>query len=490
MYLLSSLIIFVFVDQVALKYVYTSRHLDYVSIPGRPEPLPREVALQMRACENGHCPEIVQLLDWQEHTDRYIMVLECPSPCEGLNKLVESQGGELDEELAKRIMWQSSLAANMCCEQGVFHRNITLENFLIRTDTMDVKLINFGCGDLLKTSTYKTFTGTREYVCPEFLKTGEYYGKPATVYSLGVLLFAMLCGKYPSSNDRLSINERVWSKDGLTEECCRLVQDCLQEDPEKRIGLERLLEHEWFQCKDHADDLQTPVNSDQTEEKLEDVKKSKVFIRKINGCQYKVGRKLGQGGFGTVYEATRVHDGLQVAVKYVRKTALVINDYIYIPGHPKPIPREVGLQMLACAGEHVPVIIQFLDWQDFTDHYVMVLEHPFPCMDVKHFVKQNGGTVTEKIARLILRQAAEAAEVCCKRGVFHRDIKMDNLLINTKTLEVKLIDFGCGDLLKSSTYQEFMGTRKYASPEWRKKRKYQGKTATVYSLGMLLFVML
>ncbi|KAA0723827.1 Serine/threonine-protein kinase pim-1 [Triplophysa tibetana] len=477
--------------EVALKYVHTSRHLDYIRAPGHPDPLPREVALQMLACDDGRSPEIVQLSDWQEHPDHYIMVLERPSPCEGLNKFVASRGGKLDEKLAKRIMWQAYLAAKTCCEQGVFHRNITLENLLINTDTMDVKLIDFGCGELLKNSTYNTFTGTREYICPEFFKTGNYNGKQATVYSLGVLLFALLCGKFPSINDRFFINERAWNKDGLTEQCCCLVEDCLQDDPETRIDLERIYEDIWFQ-DNSLDDSQTPINSgsqDCSEEKLEDVNQSRVFGLEINGCQYEVGRELGKGGFGTVYEGTRVHDGLKVAVKYVEKTKNVIKDYIKIPGCSKPLPREVGLHLLARKGDNVPVIIQLLDWQDNPDQIIMVLERPSPCEDVRSFVKHNGGTVTEVIARTIFRQAAEAAQVCCKRGVFHRDIKKQNLLINPNTLEVKLIDFGCGDLLKSSTYKRYMGTRKYTCPEYAETGSYHGKPATVYSLGVLLFAM-
>lgn len=42
--------------------------------------------------------------------------------------------------------------------------------------------------------------------------------------------------------------------------------------------------------------------------------------------------------------------------------------------------------------------------------------------------------------------------MCCQRGVFHCDIKLDNLLINPETLEVKLIDFGCGDLMRETGY--------------------------------------
>ncbi|XP_056606433.1 uncharacterized protein LOC130424627 isoform X2 [Triplophysa dalaica] len=468
--------------EVALKYVHTSSHLDYIRIPGHPDPLPREVALQMLACDDGNILEIVQLLDWVEYSDHYIMVLERRSPCEGLNKFVASRGGKLDEELAKRIIWQASVAANICCEQGVFHRDITLENLIINTDMNDVKLVNFGCGELLKKSTYNTFTGTREYVCPEFFKTGKYHGKPATVYSLGVLLFALLCGKFPSSNDRFFINERAWIKDYLTEKCCRLVEDCLQEDPEKRINLERICQNEWFQ-DDSSDDLQFPFNTGIRDQ-------PRVLGIEINGCQYEIAGKLGQGGFGTVFKATRLHDILKVAVKFVRKGPLVKNDYISIPGYPRPFPREVGLHLLACEGEYVPVIVQLLDWQETPEHFIMVLERPSLCMDVGAFVEHHGGTVTEKIAQRILWQAAEAAEVCCKRGVFHRDIKLENLLINPDTLEVKLIDFGCGDLLKSSPYNSYMGTRSYTCPEWLQLFKYYGKPATVYSLGVLLFVLL
>ncbi|KAI7795185.1 putative serine/threonine-protein kinase pim-3 [Triplophysa rosa] len=209
----------------------------------------------------------------------------------------------------------------------------------------------------------------------------------------------------------------------------------------------------------------------------------------INCCQYEIGRELGQGGFGTVYEGTRVRDGVKVAVKVVRKNEHVMKDYMDIPGYPEPIPREVYLQMLACKGEHVPVIVRFLDWQDRLDHYVMVLERPSPCEDLSAFMIRNGGRLTEKLARLIMEHVTEAAEICCNRGVFHRDIKMENLLINPCTLDVTLIDFGCGDLLKNSAYTEYMGTRIYTCPEFIKTGKYHGKPATVYSLGVLLFAL-
>ncbi|KAI7794612.1 putative serine/threonine-protein kinase pim-1-like [Triplophysa rosa] len=175
------------------------------------------------------------------------MVLERPSPCMDLLGFMKSNGGRVTEYIAQAIMGQATYAAAVCCLRGVFHRDIKLENLLINPDTLEVKMIDFGCGDLLKRSAYKEYMGTRIYMCPEYLEWGEYYGKPATVYSLGVLLFAMVCGRFPTYSDLDQINEKSWSKDGLTEECCHLIEACLQEDPEDRLDLDEILEHKWFQ---------------------------------------------------------------------------------------------------------------------------------------------------------------------------------------------------------------------------------------------------
>lgn len=87
----------------------------------------------------------------------------------------------------------------------------------------------------------------------------------------------------------------------------------------------------------------------------------------------------------------------------------------------------------------------------------MVLEHPSPCEDLFDFAEHHGGSIDEGLARVVMRQATQAAYMCCYRGVLHRDIKLENLLINKETHEVKLIDFGCGELLKKSAYKIFTG---------------------------------
>ncbi|XP_056315304.1 serine/threonine-protein kinase pim-1-like [Danio aesculapii] len=232
--------------EVAMKVVLKNNDLDYLSIPGHPTPLPLEVALTILANEGPNVPQIIQMLEWQERPDSYIMILERPSPCEDLFDFLERHGGTLSEDMTRHIMWQVVQAAHMCCQRGVLHRDIKLENLLINKETLEVKLIDFGCGDLLKTSAYTTFCGTEDYCPPEYRSSGRYYGKAATVWSLGVLLYELLCGEPPKHSDLELTNERIWIKSGLSKECCQLVQSCLQRSPKKRIALGKLSSHSWF----------------------------------------------------------------------------------------------------------------------------------------------------------------------------------------------------------------------------------------------------
>ncbi|XP_067305663.1 serine/threonine-protein kinase pim-1-like [Pseudorasbora parva] len=236
--------------------------------------------------------------------------------------------------------------------------------------------------------------------------------------------------------------------------------------------------------KFNADSFQTPVHITQASDCLAEDKRT---IIDISSCRYEVGIALGEGGFGKVYAATRLKDGLQVAVKFASKTDI---KYARVCGYSSAIPLEVALQMFANRGLSVPQIIKLLDWQDEDDRYVMVLERPMPCQTMDDFLVSYTGSNYEDLVRIIMLQTTFAAQTCCLRGVLHRDIKLENLLINPDTFEVKLIDFGCGEFLNSAGYTSFSGTKEYCPPEYWTNRHYHGKPATVWSLGVLMFLML
>ncbi|XP_027011898.2 serine/threonine-protein kinase pim-2-like isoform X2 [Tachysurus fulvidraco] len=202
--------------------------------------------------------------------------------------------------------------------------------------------------------------------------------------------------------------------------------------------------------------------------------------------RYAVGRMLGRGGCASVCAGVRKSDGKKVALKIMSK---IINDkYITVPGDTRRLPAEVALLELVCKPPRCPYVIELLDWIETPAGIVIVLEKPDHCIDLFEFCRRV--TVTENMAKIIMRQVIQAARHCRARGVFHSDIKEENILINPHTLEVKLIDFGCGDLHKDTPYTECAGTPIYFPPEWLTEKKYEAEPATVWGLGVLLYSML
>jgi MAP/microtubule affinity-regulating kinase len=80
----------------------------------------------------------------------------------------------------------------------VTHRDIKLENILLNDHRNEIKMIDFGFSTCIPIDRkVKLFCGTPSYMAPEIVSKEEYAGPPADVWALGVLLFALLCGKFP-----------------------------------------------------------------------------------------------------------------------------------------------------------------------------------------------------------------------------------------------------------------------------------------------------
>ncbi|ROL44236.1 Serine/threonine-protein kinase pim-2 [Anabarilius grahami] len=204
---------------------------------------------------------------------------------------------------------------------------------------------------------------------------------------------------------------------------------------------------------------------------------------------YEIGRLLGQGGFGKVFEGMRLSDSRKVALKYVAKEKCYENERLSIFG--KAFPNEVAMMIRVSEGPSVPQIIKLLDWYETRNEYILVIERPAPCKDLRQYLVQNGGRISESKAQVVMHQVVTAARTCIEKGVFHSDIKIENLLINENSLQVKLIDFGVSRSLNTFGYTRYIGTKLYGPPEaFHRRCRYYAKPATVYSLGVLLFVML
>ncbi|KAI5106488.1 hypothetical protein C0J45_4185 [Silurus meridionalis] len=182
--------------------------------------------------------------------------------------------------------------------------------------------------------------------------------------------------------------------------------------------------------------------------------------------QYEEGELLGEGGFGCVFAGIRKADGLP-------------------PGHGY-LPTEVALMSIVNTEPFCSNILRILEWYDDLDNYIMILERPEPCEDLDQFRKRHGSCLPEFMARKLMFQLLKALKHCKSRGILHRDIKPENILVQTDTLNIKLFDFGCGDLVKDC-YNTFAGTLDYAPPEWYNKKQYLADPATAWSVGVTMY---
>ncbi|XP_036436134.1 serine/threonine-protein kinase pim-1-like [Colossoma macropomum] len=233
--------------QVAIKIVQKLDDDRYVQSPDELKVVPVEVALLQIMSRPPICNTVIQLIEWFDEPDRYILILERPDPCKSLDGFLQDYGGYVTEDMARGIMWQSVVAALQCSKRGVLHRDIKLENLLINLDTLAVKLIDFGCGDLIKKSGYNIFEGTIEYCPPEFFRKGRYYAGRATVWSLGVLMFRMVCGYLPFAKEDIT-GGALHFRDGLSNECRSLIRWCLKRNPTRRPTLQKMQQHNWLRC--------------------------------------------------------------------------------------------------------------------------------------------------------------------------------------------------------------------------------------------------
>ncbi|XP_072516441.1 serine/threonine-protein kinase pim-2-like [Salminus brasiliensis] len=193
---------------------------------------------------------------------------------------------------------------------------------------------------------------------------------------------------------------------------------------------------------------------------------------------------LSTGGYGTVFTGYRREDLLPVAIKHIPSENVVHTT--------EDLPLEVALMQMAGGDQSASggTPVELLDWFELQDEVVLVMERPLPCSDLFDYIMDRG-CLQEEEAKVLLRQLVEGVIGIHSRGVLHRDIKPENILIQTdpEGPRVRLLDFGCGCVLREGPYTEFSGTTQYIPPEWFTRRSYQAEPSAVWQIGVVLYDM-
>ncbi|KAJ3389005.1 5-AMP-activated protein kinase, catalytic [Entophlyctis sp. JEL0112] len=194
-------------------------------------------------------PHIIKLYEVITTPTDVVLVLEHAGG-ELFNYIVDR--GRMGEDEARRFFQQLICAVEFCHLNHIVHRDLKPENVLL-DEWNQVKIGDFGLSNLMMDGDFlKTSCGSPNYAAPEVINGRLYEGPEIDVWSCGVILYVMLCGRLPFDDDYIpnlfkKINSGMFLLPSYLSPATRsLLLAMLTVDPLKRITFEQIRKNEWF----------------------------------------------------------------------------------------------------------------------------------------------------------------------------------------------------------------------------------------------------
>jgi len=213
----------------------------------------REIEV-LKMCQH---PNIINLVDIFENSEYYYIVLDYMEGSD-LFDYLQARDFNLGEDRVRELTYQLVLGLKYLHNYGIVHRDLKLENIMM-TDTSETsvpKLVDFGLAKMIgpNEKAEEPF-GTLGYVAPEILEKKP-YSFQCDMWSLGCIVYALLCSSLPFDHDSQKETIRMTCEDKVvfdspqwknySRECMDLIFKLLIKKPEERITLEQSLAHPWF----------------------------------------------------------------------------------------------------------------------------------------------------------------------------------------------------------------------------------------------------
>jgi tRNA A-37 threonylcarbamoyl transferase component Bud32 len=219
----------------------------------------------------------------------------------------------------------------------------------------------------------------------------------------------------------------------------------------------------------HSEDKQNWIDHLLTTNKSRDIHKDYKILEKV----------IGKGAYGKVKLAENLTTSEIVAVKIISKEPLDNRSATRLR-------REISILQIC----HHENIVALKDIYETFDNFFIVTEY-VQGGSLFSWIKTRGFRVDEETAKLIIFSIAKAVQYLHSLGIVHRDIKLENILLDTSSdVKPKIIDFGLSCMLGPGQFsQEAVGTLKYASPELISRIPYR-ETPDVWGIGVILYILL
>jgi serine/threonine-protein kinase len=203
---------------------------------------------------------------------------------------------------------------------------------------------------------------------------------------------------------------------------------------------------------------------------------------------YRIERELGQGGMGTVYQATDLASGMTFAIKVLHEE---------LRRHPV-IPKRFVQEAMAAGVLVTPHAVKIRATGALADGTPFIVMEYLDGVDLGTAAKRSGGRLSVERALSLLDQAAEALQEAHAKGIVHRDLKPDNIFIiaGPQGEFVKVVDFGISKIVtrdegaKLTSTGMTVGTPQYMAPEQLRGARDLDGRADVYALGIMLYEVL
>ncbi|XP_054245643.1 SNF-related serine/threonine-protein kinase-like [Indicator indicator] len=201
-------------------------------------------------------PNVVRLYEVIDTHTKLYLILELGDGGDMFDHIMRHEGG-LAEPRAKDYFAQIVHAISYCHKLHVVHRDLKPENVVFFREQGVVKLTDFGFSNRFQPGKMLTTScGSLAYSAPEIL-LGEEYDAPAVdIWSLGVILYMLVCGYPPfqEANDSETLTMimdcRYTVPPHVSAQCANLISRMLQRDPKQRASLEQIEGHAWLQGVD------------------------------------------------------------------------------------------------------------------------------------------------------------------------------------------------------------------------------------------------